>query len=318
PLPVDSATISDYREAPETGVVFEISSPPNNVFSRVNISYVEGSDVRSMLYKDFYGGKTVFTHWLPGLCYRNVTFQLISEATVNRTAMVRRSGVTHRPLQHRTVPNAPRNITWKLVPLSQQGAAVPPGPRPQPRPQPRQARDVPLLEEEFQGEVHAGAEEYPSEEAPTQNATATAAAAAAAADDYANATATANANDDGVANGNETAEADEDAAFRRRAFTRPAPTGTPPSPPADRAAAEGEEFVNGLLPEYEDSNEPGSALGMPRPSAPAPPPPVAPPPTRLPPLLLELHWLPPAPPTHYDGFSVYISRDGLGMAEVTL
>ena len=51
PLPVDSATISDYREAPETGVVFEISSPPNNVFSRVNISYVEGTDLRSMLYK---------------------------------------------------------------------------------------------------------------------------------------------------------------------------------------------------------------------------------------------------------------------------
>ncbi|XP_056443568.1 receptor-type tyrosine-protein phosphatase O-like [Gadus chalcogrammus] len=254
PLPVDSATISDYREAPETGVVFEISSPPNNVFSRVNISYVEGSDLRSMLYKDFYRGKTVFKHWLPGLCYRNVTFQLISEATINRTAVVRHSGVTHRALQHRTVPNPPRNITWKLVPLSQEGAALPPGHPPQPR----QARDVPLLEEEFQGEVHADEEEYPSEEAPTepptQNATAT-----AAADDYAYANATATANDGGVANGNETAEADEDSAFRTRPFTWPAPTGTPP-PPADRAA-EGEEFVNGLLPEYEDSNEPGSALG---------------------------------------------------------
>ena len=186
----------------------------------------------------------------------------------------------HKNPYFTAVPNPPRNITWKLVPLSQQGAAVPPGHPPQPR----QARDVPLLEEEYQGEVHADEEEYPSEEAPTepptQNATAT-----AAADDYAyaNATATANdgggvADDDGVANGNETAEADEDAAFRTRPFTRPAPTGTPP-PPADRAA-EGEEFVNGLLPEYEDSNEPGSALGMPRPSA--PPPPVAPP-TRLPP-----------------------------------
>uniref|UniRef100_A0A8C4Z7J0 protein-tyrosine-phosphatase n=1 Tax=Gadus morhua TaxID=8049 RepID=A0A8C4Z7J0_GADMO len=214
PLPVDSATISDYREAPETGVVFEISSPPNNVFSRVNISYVEGTDLRSMLYKDFYRGKTVFKHWLPGLCYRNVTFQLISEATINRTAMVRHSGVTHRPLQHRTGTERQQRLKTQVF-------------------------------------------------------------------------------------------ADEDAAFRTRAFTRPAPTGTPP-PPADRAA-EGEEFVNGLLPEYEDSNEPGSALGMPRPSA--PPPPVAPP-TRLPPLLLELHWLPPAPPTHYDGFNVYISRDG--------
>ena len=48
---MDSAFISDYREAPETGVVFEISSPANNVFSRVNISYVEGTELRSMLYK---------------------------------------------------------------------------------------------------------------------------------------------------------------------------------------------------------------------------------------------------------------------------
>uniref|UniRef100_A0A6Q2YRI6 Protein-tyrosine-phosphatase n=1 Tax=Esox lucius TaxID=8010 RepID=A0A6Q2YRI6_ESOLU len=88
--------------APETGVVFEISSPENNVFSRVNISYAEGREQRYMLYKDFYKGKTVFKHWLPGTCYSNISFQLISEASVNRTTLVRRSDLTHEPRQHRT------------------------------------------------------------------------------------------------------------------------------------------------------------------------------------------------------------------------
>ncbi|CAL8323062.1 unnamed protein product [Lota lota] len=310
PLPVDSAFISDYREAPETGVVFEISSPANNVFSRVNISYVEGTELRSMLYKDFYRGKTVFKHWLPGLCYRNITFQLISEATVNKSAMVRHSDITHMPLQHRTVPNPPRNITWKIVPLSQQGAALDGAPKgvvpdtmggsPEQTPQPRKARDIPLIEEQDQGEIHNDGEEIPSEEPPTdtlaQNATGTAA-------DYAYNNANANANIDianvDIANSNETAEADEDAAHRMRHFNWPGPTGAPsPMDPAKDG------FVNGLVPEYEDSNEPGSALGMPSSS------PTLVAPTKLPPVLLELHWLPPAPPTHYDGFNVYISRDG--------
>jgi len=51
---------------------------------------------------DFSRGKTVFRHWLPGVCYRNITFQLVSEATVNRSAVVRRSRVSQRALQHRT------------------------------------------------------------------------------------------------------------------------------------------------------------------------------------------------------------------------
>lgn len=51
PLPVRSVQISDYRESPETGVVFEIDPPAGNVFSRVNISYTEGQERRSMLYK---------------------------------------------------------------------------------------------------------------------------------------------------------------------------------------------------------------------------------------------------------------------------
>lgn len=63
-----------------------------------------------------------------------------------------------------------------------------------------------------------------------------------------------------------------------------------------------EEFVNAVVSEYEDSNEPGSAMGL------APDAPVLP--TRMPPLLLELRWLPPRPPTSYDGFNIYIYRDG--------
>uniref|UniRef100_A0AAQ5WYB9 protein-tyrosine-phosphatase n=1 Tax=Amphiprion ocellaris TaxID=80972 RepID=A0AAQ5WYB9_AMPOC len=102
PLPILSAQISDYKEAPETGVVFEIDPPAGNVFSRVNISFTEGPERRSMLYKDFYRGKTVFKHWLPGVCYRNITFQLISEATVYQTPLVAHSDVTHTPLHHRT------------------------------------------------------------------------------------------------------------------------------------------------------------------------------------------------------------------------
>lgn len=51
---------------------------------------------------DFYQGKTVFKHWLPGVCYRNITFQLISEATVYQTALVSQSDVTHTPVHHRT------------------------------------------------------------------------------------------------------------------------------------------------------------------------------------------------------------------------
>uniref|UniRef100_A0A7N6BEF2 Protein-tyrosine-phosphatase n=1 Tax=Anabas testudineus TaxID=64144 RepID=A0A7N6BEF2_ANATE len=102
PLPVRRVQLSDYKESPETGVVFEIDAPARNVFSRVNISYTEGQERRSMLYKDFYKGKTVFKHWLPGVCYRNITFQLISEATVYQTALVSQSAVTHTPVHHRT------------------------------------------------------------------------------------------------------------------------------------------------------------------------------------------------------------------------
>uniref|UniRef100_A0A3B4Z3W5 Receptor-type tyrosine-protein phosphatase O-like n=1 Tax=Stegastes partitus TaxID=144197 RepID=A0A3B4Z3W5_9TELE len=222
PLPVHSAQISDYKEAPETGVVFEIDPPAGNVFSRVNISYTEGQERRSMLYKDFYKGKTVFKHWLPGVCYRNITFQLISEATVYQTALVAHSDVTHTPLHHRT------------------GEKPRPGAQVQP--------NVPLLEEreEEEEEVSAGV----------------------------------------TANGSQPEEAEPQNYWLD---------------PTEPSAAD-EEFVNAVVSEYEDSNEPGSAMGL------QPEPSVLP--TRLLPVLLELRWLPPRPPTSHDGFNVYVYRDG--------
>lgn len=59
----------------------------------------------SFLFKpsaDFFKGKTVFNHWLPGICYSNITFQLVSEATFNKSTLVEYSGVQHEPKQHRT------------------------------------------------------------------------------------------------------------------------------------------------------------------------------------------------------------------------
>uniref|UniRef100_A0A8C4IDY9 Protein-tyrosine-phosphatase n=1 Tax=Dicentrarchus labrax TaxID=13489 RepID=A0A8C4IDY9_DICLA len=226
PLPVHTAHILDYKESPETGVVFEIEPPAGNVFSRVNISYTEGQERRSMLYKDFYRGKTVFKHWLPGMCYRNITFQLISEVTVYQTALVTHSDITHTPLQHRTVPYPPLNISRKIVHLSQRAAPgetssiVPPDGEESGRA--RRARDVPLMEEQE--------EENVSEEAAGTS------------------------------------------------------TQVPFNPTHNLTAA------------------PGSAMGLPSEAAVLP--------TKLPPILLELRWLPPRPPSSYDGFNVYIYRDG--------
>ncbi|XP_029017553.1 receptor-type tyrosine-protein phosphatase O isoform X2 [Betta splendens] len=277
PLPVRAVQISDYKESPETGVVFEIDTAARNVFSRVNITFTEGQERRSMLYKDFYKGKTVFKHWLPGVCYRNITFQLISEATVYQTALVSQSDVTHAPVHHRTVPYPPLNISRKIVHLSQgsvPGEAPNVPPAQNGRLGSRWARDVPLMEEQEVEEMQPE-EGNTSEEtlgpatlppfAPTQNLI-------------------------------------------------EAPTTDLTSPPSTEAesywldptttspANRDEEFVNAVVSEYEDSNEPGSAMGLPAEAFVQP--------TRLPPILLELRWLPPRPPTSYDGFNIYIYRDG--------
>ncbi|XP_061570376.1 receptor-type tyrosine-protein phosphatase O-like isoform X1 [Cololabis saira] len=273
PLPVRSAHISDYKEAPETGVVFSIDPPSRTVFSRVNISYTEGTESRSMLYKDFYKGKTVFKHWLPGTCYRNITFQLVSEATVFQTPLVAHSDVTHLPLQHRTVPSPPLNVSHKVVRLTQRAAGDVTGEGAGPTPS-RRARDVPLLEEqpELQPEEDDAPEDLTAAPPAVSNATHNLTEAGAAV---------------GV-NGSRAEEAEPQGYWL-----------DPTEPPAlDRE----EDFVNGVLPEYEDSNDPGSAMGLPAEA------PVRP--SRPPPVLLELRWLPPPPPASYDGFNVYVYRDG--------
>ncbi|XP_060885217.1 receptor-type tyrosine-protein phosphatase O isoform X1 [Labrus mixtus] len=266
PLPVRSAHIADFKDSPETGVVFQIDPPPGNVFSRVNISFTEGHDRRYMLYKDFYRGKTVFKHWLPGVCYRNVTFQLISEVTVYQTALITHSDITHTPVHHRTVPYPPLNISRKIVHLSQRAgpsaasSVVPPEGGEESRRASRIARDVPLLEE--QQEVENTSEEAAPATTPMPfNAT------------------------HNLTGSDPTTEAETQSYW-------------PDPSPADRD----DEFVNAVVPEYEDSNEPGSAMGL------APETAILP--TKLPPILLELRWLPPRAPTSYDGFNVYIFRDG--------
>lgn len=178
------------------------------------------------------------------------------------------------------VPYPPLNISRKIVDLSQRAA---PGEAPnivlperiqESRRSSRQARDVPLMEEQEEEELHTEeGEENTSEEAAGDathvpfNLTRTAA---------------------NSVSGNQTMEADSQSDWLD-------PT---EASPADRE----DEFVNAEVPEYEDSNEPGSAMGVPSEASVLP--------TKLPPILLELRWLPPRPPTSYDGFNIYIYRDG--------
>ncbi|KAJ8373850.1 hypothetical protein SKAU_G00044300 [Synaphobranchus kaupii] len=264
PLPVESVSIHDYQPAPETGVVFEIKTAENNIFTRVNISYLEGREQRSMLYKDFLRGKTVFKHWLPGTCYSNVTFRLVSEATANRSMLVRQSPVGPETPRHRTVPNPPLNVSLRIIHLS---SGTPLG-GVHDGSQHRRTRDVLLIEEQEEAETR-GEEDENAEET-----------------------------DGGLSrSANETYSSVDEAQGQTITDSYwTLHTGSPS--PTD------EEFVNAVVPEYEDSNEPGSALGVPM----SPEASVAP--TRLPPVLLELRWLPPRPPTTFDGFSIYIYREG--------
>ncbi|XP_076862509.1 receptor-type tyrosine-protein phosphatase O isoform X2 [Brachyhypopomus gauderio] len=303
PRPLDNVQILDYRPSPETGVVFEISSPERNTFSRVNISYSEGREQRSMLYKDFLKGKTVFKHWLPGTCYSNITFQLISEATVNKRTLVQRSEVGHEPHQHRTVPNPPLNISLKIVHLS--GRALPSTNLRETLHKalvPRKARDVHLAQEEEESNVQekgAGAAtlevtttvtQLPYSPSQSLNNTVHFVNKA----EYTTTAADLNVNISGTSQNENTT----DYSYWSE------PTGSP-------SPTEGEEeFVNAVISEYEDSNEPGSAMGF------TPEPVVTP--TRPPPVLLELRWLPPRPPTTFDGFNIYIYRDGNSTESATV
>uniref|UniRef100_A0A8C1VH76 Protein tyrosine phosphatase receptor type O n=1 Tax=Cyprinus carpio TaxID=7962 RepID=A0A8C1VH76_CYPCA len=266
PLPLDSIEMSDYGPAPETGVVFQIHSPDRNIYTRVNISYMEGRQPRYMLYKDFLKGKTVFKHWLSGTCYTNISFQLVSEATVNRSTLLSRSEVTHEPLRHRTVPNPPLNVSLKIIHLSDRGASGSDHAADLKASHNasvlRRTRDIPAAEEQ---EEEVNDEETSVTQMPLNESVTVYSSTAEPVPD----------------NSTEPLWAE--------------PTGS-------SAPTEEEEFVNALVPEYEDSNEPGSAMDM------TFEPNVMP--TPLPPILLELRWLPPQPPTAYDGFNIYIYHDG--------
>uniref|UniRef100_A0A8C1L5P5 Protein tyrosine phosphatase receptor type O n=1 Tax=Cyprinus carpio TaxID=7962 RepID=A0A8C1L5P5_CYPCA len=264
PLPLDSVEMSDYSLAPETGVVFQIRSPDRNIYTRVNISYMEGHQPRYMLYKDFLKGKTVFKHWLSGMCYTNISFQLVSEATVNRSTLVSRSDVTHEPLRHRTVPNPPLNVSLKIIHLSGRGASGSDVLKASHNASVlRRARDIPAAEEQ---EEEVNGVEMSITQTPLNNVTVYSSTA--------------------EPNSTELLWAEPTGSFAH----------------TEEEEEEEEEFVNALVPEYEDSNEPGSAMDVTFEPSVTPKP--------LPPFLLELRWSPPRPPAAYDGFNIYIYRDG--------
>lgn len=135
----------------------------------------------------------------------------------------------------------------------------------------RQARDVPLMEEEEQTQPY-------QEDAAGGAATATPLAF----------NTTGGSMGDAVVNGSQAEEAEPQSSWLNQT-----------EPPH---AEEDEEFVNAVVSDYEDSNEPGSGMVVP-----AEPAVLL---TRPPPILLELRWLPPRPPTSYNGFVVYVYRDG--------
>ncbi|XP_026779224.3 receptor-type tyrosine-protein phosphatase O isoform X2 [Pangasianodon hypophthalmus] len=294
PLPLESVQISDYQPAPETGVVFELRSPERNSFSRVNISYSEGREQRFMLYKDFQKGKTVFKHWLPGTCYSNITFQLISEATVNKSTLIKKSEVIHEPLHHRTVPNPPLNVSLKIVHLNGRGLPVTNWREKASHDTrlPRKARDVPLTEEQLETEVQDKEEDpRPEEESQsvTQRPLATSENLNSSSAPFVNIVNVYTPAAENISTNSSDMSESENSTASYWPTRRPSPT-------------EGEyEFVNGVAPEYEDSKELGSAMD-----------------SSLEPtdrsnkassILLELRWLPPPPPTTTDGFNVYIYRD---------
>ncbi|KAK2832490.1 hypothetical protein Q7C36_015952 [Tachysurus vachellii] len=296
PLPLQSVQISDYQPDPETGVVFELRWPERNSFSRVNISYSEGREQRFMLYKDFQKGKTVFKHWLPGTCYSNITFQLISEATVNKSTLIEKSDVIHEPHHHRTVPTPPLNVSLKIIPLNRRGLpATNWGEKTtQDTRLPRKARNVSQMEVALETEVR-GKEEDPRPKEKSQMVTqpplSTSESLNSSSAPFVNVvndvyTPTAEIMPTNTSDVSES----ENSTASYWPMGRPSPT-------------EGEyEFVNGVAPEYEDSKELGSAMDLRPESIDGS--------NKPPSILLELRWLPPPPPTTIDGFNVYIYRDG--------
>ncbi|NWY42832.1 PTPRO phosphatase, partial [Sylvia atricapilla] len=253
PLPVSNVSIYDYKPSPETGVLFEIQYPEKyNVFTRVNISYWEGKDYRTMLYKDFFKGKTVFNHWLPGICYSNITFQLVSEATFNKSTLVEYSGVQHEPKQHRTVPYPPRNISVQIIPINRNNW---------------EEHSGNFAEESFMGPQEIIRKEKVSHASDSPTAIPAANTSAAWLDDPSNS-------------------------------TEYETTSQPSWWSNEAESSEGEEeFVSAVSSAYEASD---ANTGSGRPTAEPPP---------FLPVQMVLTWLPPKPPTAFDGFHINIERE---------
>uniref|UniRef100_A0A8C9MV16 Receptor-type tyrosine-protein phosphatase O n=1 Tax=Serinus canaria TaxID=9135 RepID=A0A8C9MV16_SERCA len=259
PLPVSNVSIYDYKPSPETGVLFEIQYPEKyNVFTRVNISYWEGKDYRTMLYKDFFKGKTVFNHWLPGICYSNITFQLVSEATFNKSTLVEYSGVQHEPKQHRTVPYPPRNISVQILPINRNNW---------------EEHSGNFAEESFLGPQEIVRKEKPRHPSESPAETPAANSSAAWLDEHSNST----------------------------------EYGTSSQPSwwsSEAESSEGEEeFVPAASRDYEATD---ANVGSGRPTAEPPP---------FLPVQMVLTWLPPKPPTAFDGFHINIEREGKNSTE---
>ncbi|XP_018107293.1 receptor-type tyrosine-protein phosphatase O isoform X2 [Xenopus laevis] len=247
PLPVSHVTIHDYKPSPQTGVVFQVQFPEKfNVFSRVNISYWEGRHFRTVLYKDFFKDKTVFNHWLPGTCYSNITLQLVSEASFNRSTLVEYSGVGHQPQSHRTVPFPPRNISVQILPLNHSITDLLNG------------KNNEVTVTKYQDFPESSAEMF---------------------DDQ-------NERSTFIQLYNLT-----DPQYKNNTF--PEATAQPFWWASETIPPDTEGFVNGMLPDYED-----------------PPVRSSEPPSPSPNFKLLISWLPPKAPTAYDGFNIYIFRDG--------
>ncbi|XP_053261015.1 receptor-type tyrosine-protein phosphatase O isoform X2 [Podarcis raffonei] len=254
PLPVTSVSIYDYKPSPETGVLFEIQYPEKyNVFTRVNISYWEGKDYRTMLYKDFFKGKTVFNHWLPGICYSNITFQLVSEATFSKSTLVEYSGVKHEAKQHRTVPYPPRNISVRILHMNfnenweEQSGSFPEEPFLGTQKTMRQDKATQILDD--------------LPELPTVNTSYTWPDYRYNSSDY-------------------------------ETTSQPDWWINEPDSPENE-----DEFVNAIPRDYESVN-PTEEFGSPTPE-----------PSSFLPVKMVLSWLPPKPPTAFDGFHINIERE---------
>ncbi|XP_025972739.2 receptor-type tyrosine-protein phosphatase O isoform X6 [Dromaius novaehollandiae] len=217
----------------------------------VNSNMVSKSARSITVLTNFFKGKTVFNHWLPGICYSNITFQLVSEATFNKSTLVEYSGVRHEPKQHRTVPYPPRNISVQIVPVNRINWEEHSGNFP---------------EESFIGPQDIMGKEKLSHfsdeppEMPTANTS-------YSWPDY------------------------------RYNSTEDEATSQPYWWSNEAESSEGEEeFVNAVPRDYE-SNE-GNSLAK-----------LTPEPPSFLPVQMVLTWLPPKPPTAFDGFHINIERE---------